>query len=208
MKNMSDVKGKRVVIDATGVATLKYQIAALKGSGLDYKKDIKQVPTAGVAEAVNVFMEGKADVGWASLGMGKTKEAAAKVGGLYWLPVIKSADDPARKIVEEVAPGAVVKQYKAGSAPQLDHDTWLIELPINVVTHGDFSEEAAYVITKAIWENEKELAPIHPRLKGWRESMVADYAVIPYHPGAIRFYKEVNAWTEKMEQLQQKLLTE
>ena len=60
---------------------------------------------------------------------------------------------------------------------------------------------------KAIWENTDKLAPIHPLFKEWTRERAVDHEVtIPYHPGAVRFYKERKVWTAEMDAVQQKLL--
>lgn len=52
-----------------------------------------------------------------------------------------------------------------------------------------------------------ELGEANPVLRAWRrERMVSQKATIPYHPGAIRFFKESGAWSKEMEDLQAKLL--
>jgi hypothetical protein len=38
--------------------------------------------------------------------------------------------------------------------------------------------------------------------------MVSDKAFIPYHSGAIKFFRERGIWTKEMEALQAKLLTQ
>jgi len=61
---------------------------------------------------------------------------------------------------------------------------------------------------KAIWENTDKLAPIHPLFKEWtRERAVDPEVTIPFHPGAVRFYKERKVWTADMDSFQQKLLS-
>ena len=68
-----------------------------------------------------------------------------------------------------------------------------------------------YEITKAVWENYKELAPVHSRfLRDWKPENMANpnYASIPFHPGVIKWFKEKGVWAPEMEQLQQKLLAE
>ena len=97
---------------------------------------------------------------------------------------------------------------RAGEDPDVKNDVWLMDTPIYLATHKNFSEEAAYQITKTIWRNQKELMSIHPKFKDWTTNvMVSADAAIPYHPGTIRFYKEVGAWSDIMDQVQKKLLS-
>ncbi|MGI5883112.1 MAG: TAXI family TRAP transporter solute-binding subunit, partial [Dethiobacteria bacterium] len=63
-------------------------------------------------------------------------------------------------------------------------------------------------IVEAIWENNEELSGIHPRLKEWTiDRFVSEQATLPYHPGAIKFYKDKGVWTEEMDALQESLLS-
>jgi len=58
-----------------------------------------------------------------------------------------------------------------------------------------------------VWEGGEQLVPIHPMFKEWTQDRAVDPdASIPYHPGAVRFYKERNVWKSGMDQVQQKLL--
>jgi len=53
------------------------------------------------------------------------------------------------------------------------------------------SEETAYKITKAVWNNIDRVKAIHPSFKEFsRELMVSKFKIADYHPGAARFYRE------------------
>lgn len=79
-----------------------------------------------------------------------------------------------------------------------------------LVTTPKLSDEEAYEISKGVWINYKELGPVNPRFpRDWKpENMVTTHAGIPYHPGAIKWFKEKGVWTPEMDQLQQKWLAE
>ena len=69
------------------------------------------------------------------------------------------------------------------------------------------SDETAYAIVKALWDYNSELGQAYPALKAWRrQRMVAKNAFVPYHPGAVKFFKEKQIWSKEMEALQAALL--
>jgi TRAP-type uncharacterized transport system substrate-binding protein len=62
-------------------------------------------------------------------------------------------------------------------------------------------------VLRAIWDNVEKLAPLHPILKEWtRERAVDPDVTIPYHPGAVQFFKEKGVWFAKMDEAQKRLL--
>jgi hypothetical protein len=141
------------------------------------------------------------------VGSGQVKEVAGRVGGLRWLSLSGGPDDAAAKLIKGKVAGSRMIFIKAGEDPDVKNDVWVMETPIYLATHKGFSDEAVYQIAKTVWQNQKELAAIHPKFKQWTsEVMVSPEVSIPYHPGAVRFYKEVGAWPDAMEAAQKKLL--
>ena len=53
-----------------------------------------------------------------------------------------------------------------------------------------------YTAVKAIYEKEKDLLATGPFWKGFDKANMNRDLGVAYHPGAIKFYKEVGIWKE------------
>lgn len=208
IKTIKDFKGKRIALDPTSKSIEKRPLALMRAAGLDPGKDVSLVPIAGIPAGLTALMEGRIEAAWCAIGTGMAKELHAKFGGLTWVSLVESYDDAGAKWIRENSPGEDVAFIKAGIVPEVKNDYWGLKANNFLVTHKGMSDEAIYLITKAIWEHKNELLAIYPAFGTWHENMVSETGLLPYHPGAIRFYKEVGAWSDKMEKLQQKILAE
>jgi hypothetical protein len=111
------------------------------------------------------------------------------------------------KISREKFPGYPLPITPGSGRTGIEKEQAMWAYDIYVVGREDLSDEAAYQVVKAMWENCKDFAPIHVLLKDWtQERFVSREALIPYHPGAVRFYKEKRVWTDEMARLQESLL--
>ena len=62
-------------------------------------------------------------------------------------------------------------------------------------------------VLQAIWINIEKLPQFHPGFTEWTKDRAVDVEVtMPYHPAAIRFFKDQNAWPATMDDAQKKLL--
>ncbi len=76
-----------------------------------------------------------------------------------------------------------------------------------MLTHKNATEQVVTTVAKAIWDNVDQLPPFHPVFKEWTRDRAVDPDVtVPYHPAAIRFYKERGLWTARMDEAQKRLL--
>ncbi|MBI4525082.1 MAG: TAXI family TRAP transporter solute-binding subunit [Deltaproteobacteria bacterium] len=206
IETVAHLKGKRIPADyrATPIVRLS-STAALATGGLTYN-DIVKVPVSDLQAGAQAFMEGRTDAGWHSLGSPAVEEANARKGGVKFVSVISTPEGEKR--MADVYPGSYPSIVKAGSATGIVKDTAVLTNDIYLVASKDLSEEAAHDAVRALWEFNQELGAAYPALKAWRrERMVAQNAVIPYHPGAVKFFKEKQIWNKEMEAIQTKLLT-
>jgi TRAP transporter TAXI family solute receptor len=203
-QKISDLKGRRVVTFREGTHFDLYNKARLANGGLTLD-DVKHVPAANPIESARAVMEGRADAGDVALGAPIVTEAAAKVNARF-LPL-----DPSPKAVKrmkEFVEVAYVAKVPGGVFAGVPEPEYLMHMDTVFVAREDISEDAVYEITKALWEHNAELLK-KPGLMAWTtEKFLATEPGIPYHDGAIKFYKEKKLWTRKMAQFQRAALGE
>jgi len=206
IKSYADLKGKRVGGNFP-TPSLQAQVNAYLANGNVKWSEVTPIPVNSVTEGVKVVMDGRADAsGTISLGTGAIAELDAKKGARI-LPINVSKEAVAR--TKKFHPGHPVKVKPSPANVGILEEQYLWAYDIYLIAGNKVSEEAVYQITKALWENYKEFEKVHYLLKDWnQETFVTDDPAIPYHPGAIRFYKEKGLWTKQLDQLQQKLLQE
>jgi uncharacterized protein len=93
-----------------------------------------------------------------------------------------------------------------GSIKGVDKDAATLGLGEYLVGRNDLSDEMVYQFTKSFFSNLKDFHAVHASAREYTVDNSLQDPAIPYHPGAIRYYKEINRWTPEMEKLQAKLL--
>jgi len=203
MKSIADIKGKRLTWDFPAFpANILSGLATLSTAGVSIK-DVQPVPVPEVVSGVRALMEGRVDGAVAAVGMGIVSEADARVG-VRFLPA--GQDPKGVRVAGGIMPGGQITIRKPGPAGiKAEIPIWSYGISVVASTH--MSDEVAYTIIKTWWEHWKELEPIHPQLRGWNPDVfVQETATIPYHPGAIKLYKEKGKWSANMDKNQAALL--
>ena len=204
VKTVYDVKGKRVTGDYPAHLAVWFSVfGSLATGGLTWN-DVKVVPVPAVNDGIDALVQGRAEVSNHTVGSAKVKEADAAIG-VGFVSLDCSAQGEAR--LKKAVPGYYLTTLKAGTSTGIIGDTCIQAYDMYLVGHRALSNEVVHASLKAIWENVDKLAPLHSSLKEWtRERAVSDDATMPYHPAAVQFYKEKNAWPAKMEEIQKRLL--
>lgn len=194
---ISELKGKRVSSDFNAQKTIGRIIAAhLANGGLSYK-DVKGVPAPNVFRQAEDFKAGKVDVMFFAMGSPQVKEAAAALGGLRVLEV--DASPAAVKRMEDLLPGAYTINVTPSPATDgVTKPTNLVAFDMNLNTSAKVSDDVIYRVTKALYENKKDLLDTFPPFALFNPEMMSKIQIgIEFHPGAIKFYREVGMWPPK-----------
>jgi len=207
IKKGADVKGKRYVGVFTGSGGITAQAkAALANWGIN-PTDVKMISVPGVEAGVRAIIEGRADItGSTNVGMSVVSELDAGKGARY---ISFDPSPEAFKRMQEYFPCYPVQVKPGPGMAGVKEPVTLMAYNFYLVASEKLSNETAYAVIKTLWEYDKELAPMHVRLKDWtRDRYVTTKATIPYHPGVVKFYKEIGAWGAEMDNLQRQLLQE
>jgi TRAP transporter TAXI family solute receptor len=204
LKNVHDIKGKRVTGEYPAHQAVWFNMfGQLSNGGLTWK-DVKVVPVPAVNDGIDALVQGRADVTTGAMNMAKIREADASVGVRH-LSIDCSPEGDRR--IRAAVPGYYTRLVKAGGGAAVVEDTCMVAYDIHFATHSRAADNLVTTILKAIWDNEAKLKPIHPGFREWtKERAVDEDSTIPYHPAAAQFYREQKAWPAKMDETQKKLL--
>jgi len=193
IRQVSDLKGKRLAWDFGGHAVIQALLNAALETGGIKPTDITQVRLTTSNDGIRGVAEGKVDATYASLGTGTNEEANA-MEPVRFLSIPNSEANG--KILAKLGASVV----KAEAATGVRGDTNIIGYPLHLLTSTKVNERTVAVVLKAWWDNHAELQTIHPLFKQFTKDVQAiSNFTIPYHPGAVKFYKEVGVWGAKQD---------
>jgi uncharacterized protein len=194
----ADLKGLRVALVKGAPALNVNNQAYLAYGGLTWD-DVEQVEFGGFGDSWNGLIDGSVDAAFASTNSGKAYEAASGPRGLYWPPIDPTNEEGLGRM-QEIAPffapmtatvGADIDGVEGGT------QTAGYAYPI-LMTYAEQDEELAYNMTKAMVELYPNYAASDvPGIPGWAVENQDFTWVVPYHEGAIRYYKEIGVWTDE-----------
>jgi len=193
INSVADLKGKRFPIGWQGFPQgipLSNAMLATAGLSLD---DTKGVATANLLRAADDFKAGRLDATIFAIGAAKMAEVDAAVG----IKFLNLEDtDKARSAMAAVRP-----EYTVAAQKPLPHlkgvigTTNLMEYAMTVTASADADDETVYKLVKALHRNRDALVASHPSFMAMNPAKLATQSKgIKFHPGAIRFYKEVGIW--------------
>ncbi len=193
IKTVADLKGKRFPSGWQGFpqgVALSNAILATAGLSL---ADTDGVPTVNLLRAADDFKAGRLDATVFAVGAPKMAEIDAAVK-IRFLSLDDS--DQAKAAMASIRPEYTVAPQKP--LPHLNGvigDTNLMQYAMTVAASADVDEETVYKVVKAIHENKEALVAAHPSFNAMTPDNISVLQPdVKYHPGAIRYYKEIGIW--------------
>ncbi len=190
IKTFADVKGKRVTFFPSDLTRTNTMESAFKAHGFTWN-DVKKVSFDETGAAQQGLLDGTVDVAFTGFPAPKMVEVDATLGAV----VIGFSNTPEMiKIFQSLLPHELVIAAK-GSFVGVVEDMLLPASVDAFIAYNTLDDDLAYQITKGVYDANAEILK-NPAAEGWLKANAASIPTpAPYHPGAIRFYKEVGLWT-------------
>src|SRR5699024_7150182 len=104
--------------------------------------------------------------------------------------IMNMGEELANTLIEEQ--GFEPYKIPKGTYNNQEEDIETVGLSIIVFARDDVSDDVIYELTKTIYENEDYLENIHSSFKEFDKDKMAENLSLDLHPGAAKFYKEID----------------
>ena len=189
INSFADFKGKSVVTQPKGNTAELLTNMVLGMNGLNYQS-LSKINFQSYTDAVSMMKDGHAQV----FTLGTTIPASsvmdlASARDIRLVPV----DDKTMNDLRKKNPGYQRLVVKAGTYPKQTSDVPMIGYSAHLVVSCDLPEQTVYTMTKEVAANMEGMSAVNKAMSGVTpKDMAADIGV-PFHPGAVKFYKEAKA---------------
>lgn len=189
MKTIADLKGKKVPLGYSAMLTIDRLARAILATGGLTEKDVTPVLVPNVVRGASDFASGAADMFFFAFGAPKVREVDATVGGIRVLEIPASGMPAAKKIFADgYLVKAVPNPFFIGVTHPMDVYAWDNML----ITNDKVPDDVIYKIIDTLVNNTKDLVAVQPALRGFSaKELYAGYN-LPYHPGALKYFKDHN----------------
>lgn len=193
IKTIADLKGKRVAW-VIGAPSLNQNITAILAFANLTWNDVQRVEFGGFGSAMDGIVNNQVDAAFSSSVSGKAYAIAKSPRGLVY-PVISHQDKEGWKRLNALAPFFKPFMGTEGAELSKDHPVESSSYPYPILmTYASQKSDLVYNMTKAMVETFDMYKGSAPGASGWAvDRQIFDW-VVPYHDGAIRYWKEAGQW--------------
>lgn len=201
----AELRGRRVPYVRAAPALNVSMEAYLACGGLTWD-DVERVDFPGYEAMWEGVINGDVDAAFGTTVSGPTRRLEASPRGIRWLPAPHDDEACWQRLL---AVGPYFNQYVAtrgaGISDDAPQEAGTYPYPVLIALESQ-DETTVYWMTRVINENFDDFKDADPGAIGWAlESQVFEW-VVPYHAGAVRYWREIGAWTDEHESHNQALI--
>ncbi|WP_212526147.1 TAXI family TRAP transporter solute-binding subunit [Actibacterium sp. MT2.3-13A] len=213
INSISELRGKRVPVGYGSQATERYALIALLAAGGLTTSDVVGVEVQNMDEGAAAFLEGQVGAMMSFVLDPALLRNSEAVGGITrskrGIKMLEIPDDPdavaamttafsgASIVTTNTFDGRPGFEREHGSPlPYVDHPTRTMAYDILIAASTETDEELVYKVVKTLAANKNAfLVTGEPQYLSFsKDTMATQYDGVEYHPGAIRYYREMGIW--------------
>ena len=191
IKTIHDIKGKRIVTGDRGWGTTELAEAFMAAAGMPpdkFKADGGTISYTSITDRSKALQDKNVDAIFIPAQVNYPElMAVQQAGGIRVIGFPPEVVDKALALV----PGLTKSPIPKGLYGVVEQDLPSAGFLQQLIVDAGLSDELVYRITKLWWEKIKDIHEIAPGLDQANVKMAMEHAAIPFHPGAVRYYKEI-----------------
>jgi uncharacterized protein len=193
VRTVADLKGKRVAW-VIGAPSLNHNITAILAFANLTWNDVQKVEFGGFGAAMDGIINNQVDAAFTSSISGKAFQVAKSPRGLVY-PIISHKDKEGWKRMNGIAPFFFPFMGTEGAELSKDKPAESATYPYPVLmSYASQQADLVYAMTKAMVDLFDKYKDAAPGNSGWDAKRQNFTWAIPYHDGAIRYWKEAGMW--------------
>jgi len=193
IKRISDARGMRMGYKYTAQTILQFVADALLASDGLKQSDMQNTPYSRYVPTGNDMARGKLDMAVVSPGAGASKKQNAMLkvhGGLRFLSI--NSTPAGVKRMQAVYPESFpITIQPSAATPGVIGPTTVMGYPYFLTVGAHVADQVVYAVVKAMHANKEFLLKANSRFNLFDPNKMKAASPVPYHPGAVKFYKEI-----------------
>jgi len=186
VRSFSDFKGHKVGVGPASGGLGVIARIQLKANGIDYKKDITPM-FMGAGDMAQALKDGAVEASFLTAELAHMVTTTHKIRLIPWEK--KNLDN-----YLAANPNFGEYTHPANSFKGVNYPLRTIDNGIQLICQTDMDDALVYKLAKTIVENLDCLANIYAPAKAITPEWAASELANPFHPSAIKYFKEIGAW--------------
>jgi TRAP transporter TAXI family solute receptor len=189
MTKVADLKGKRVTLGYSAMRQIDQVSRAILATAGLTEADVKPILVPNVVRSADDFMAGNADMFFFTFGGPKVREADATVGGIRPLEIDANGMPAAKKIM----PWGYLTEVKPNPFyTGVDKPMKVYSFDNVLITSAKAPDDLIYKVLDSMEKGKDGIVAVTPAMAEFSAAFAYKQYGVPYHPGALKYYKEHN----------------
>lgn len=192
IENLGDLAGRRVVVGPAGAGFEYFVGPILQAHGVSYEDFSPLYNTQ--AGAVDMLADGSAEAAFLGGAIPTASiTQATSTQDIFFVPFDESATQSlisGYPFFDRVTVPAAT--YRGQDEPFFGMNVGSMQL----ITSASEDEELIYEVTRILWENRSAVVEKHAAGRAIQPEVVVRDTGVEFHPGAVRYYREIGIWPQ------------